>query len=136
MPGSGGAAAGPDSVCAPAGDSKHGFNLNVNHLMPASWRGEQNCGVESEDSTQWAAYAPSKAAFDSYITTAGSARLGVNTRTAQSRQTGLPNILGDAVRGGSGAVPIGADAVLFNDSDFRQSLVYNSTGMYPELTWC
>ncbi len=137
VPGSGGAAAGPDSVCAPAGDSKYGFNLNVNHLMPASWRGDQNCGVESEDSTQWAAYAPSKAAFDSYITTAGSARLAVNTRTAQARQTGMPNPLADMRGcGGGPPVPIGADAVLFNDSDFRQTLIYNSTGNFPELTWC
>ncbi len=62
VPGSGGASAGPDSVCAPAGNSNHGFNLNVDSLMPASWRSNENCGAESEDSTQWAAYAPSKAA--------------------------------------------------------------------------
>ncbi len=135
-----------DSICAPAGNSKTGYNLNVESLMPASWRsGSANastsspssCGSESDDSAQWAAYAPSKAAFDSYITTAGSARLGVNTRTAKARNTGLPNLLRDAVAGGSsGPVPIGADAVLFNDSDFRQTLVYNSTGKFPDLTWC
>lgn len=134
--------AGPDnsSLCAPAGNSKTGYNLNVENLMPASWRkgaSSSKCAGESDDSAQWAAYAPSKAAFDSYITTAGSARLGVNTRTAKARNTGLPNLLRDAVAGGSsGPVPIGADAVLFNDSDFRQTLVYNSTGKFPDLTWC
>ena len=131
------AGADPGSVCAPAGDSKYGYNLNVNHLMPASWRGPSECGVEDTDSTQWAAYAPSKAAFDSYITTAGSSRLAVNTRTAQARQTGLPNLLKDMVQGSGGPpVPIGANAVTFNDSDFRQTLVYNSVGSFPEMTWC
>jgi hypothetical protein len=130
---------GPDSVCSPSGDSKHGYNLDVNHLMPASWRGGKKCGAESEDETQWAAYAPSKAAFDSYITTAGSARLAVNTRTPQARQIGLPNLVKDAVQGcgaGGAPVPIGTDAVLFNDSDLRQNAIYNSVGKFPEMAWC
>jgi len=121
-------------------EDAHGYNLNVNHLMPASWRNDQSaCGAESEDQAQWTAFAPSKTAFDNYITTAGSSRLAVNTRSAQARQIGLPNLVKDAVQGGGGApVPIGSDAVLFNDSDFRQTLIYNSTGKYPNIQdqWC
>lgn len=138
-----GNALGPDSVCSPAGISKSGFNLDVNHLMPASWRGglRGGCGDEAEDTAQWAAYAPSKEAFDSYITTAGSARLSVNTRTPHARQIGLPNLVKDAVQGcgaGGAPIPIGSNAVIFNDSDLRQNAIYNSTGSFPNIqdTWC
>lgn len=138
-PGNDSGAGSDSSVCAPYGHSKHGYNLSVNHLMPASWQGgTKACGAESEDTTQWAAYSPSKESFDKYITTAGSARLAVNTRSSSARQIGLPNLIKDAVQGHSGSapVPIGAEAVLFNDSDLRQTAIYNSVGKYPEMTWC
>jgi len=128
-----------NSVCGTNAGDQYGYSLDVNHLMPASWRGNEACGSESVDETQWAAYAPSKAAFDSYITTAGSARLGVNTRNPQSRKIGLPNLVADAVRScgtGGAPVPIGAENVLFNDSDMRQSAVYEASGKYPVMTWC
>ena len=79
------------------------------------------------------------AVVHSYITTAGSSRLSVNTRTSQARQIGLPNLVKDAVQGcgaGGPPVPIGTDAVLFNDSDLRQNAIYNSVGQYPEMAWC
>jgi hypothetical protein len=117
-----------------------GYNgtLNVNKLMPASWRSAEPCSALTDtDTSQWSSYAPSKQGFDNYITTAGSARLAVNTRTAMSRQTGLPNMLKDRIQGGGGPpVPLGANAMTFNDSDLRQSLLYDATGIYPELTWC
>lgn len=131
-----------DSVCAPANGSKHGYNLDVDHLMPSGWRDNNgNCGSESIDSTQWAAYAPSKESFRNYNTTAGAARLSVNTRNPTARTIGLPNLVADAVRGcgaGGPAVPIGDSAVLFNDSDLRQNAIYNSIGKYPNIqdTWC
>lgn len=128
------------SNCDPdwaADNSSYANNLNVNHLMPASWRNEKPCtALNDTDTTEWAAYAPSKQAFDSYITTAGSARLSVNTRSAISRQTGMPNPLLDLRGGGGPPVPIGSNAMTFNDSDARQSIMYDATGIYPELNWC
>lgn len=113
----------------------YAHNLNVNHLMPASWRNSQPCtSLNDTDTTQWAAYSPSKQAFDSYITSAGSARLSVNTRSALSRQTGVKNMLLDMRS--PAPVPLGSNAVIFNDSDLRQSLVYDATGLYPQLTFC
>src|SRR5690606_33232005 len=43
----------------------YAHNLNVNNLMPASWRNTQPCtALNDTDTTEWAAYAPSKQAFD------------------------------------------------------------------------
>lgn len=108
-----------------------GYHLNVDHLMPASWRGPQQCGVESEDTAEWAKYAPSKEAFDRYITAAGSARLSVNTRSPSARQIGIPNLLR-----GSPPMPLGTSESQFLDSDMRQSLIYSATGQFPTSTNC
>lgn len=131
---------GSNTVTANEEGMAGGYNgtLNVNNLMPASWRSAEPCSALTDtDTTQWSSYAPSKQGFDNYITTAGSARLAVNTRTAMSRQTGLPNMLKDSLQGGGGPpVPMGSNAMTFNDSDLRQSLLYDATGVYPSLTWC
>lgn len=113
----------------------YAHNLNVNNLMPASWRNSEPCSsLNDTDTSQWAAFSPSKQAFDSYITSAGSARLSVNTRSALARQTGLPNLLKDMHS--SPPLPLGSNAMTFNDSDLRQSLIFDATSQYPELTWC
>jgi hypothetical protein len=113
----------------------YSHNLNVNNLMPASWRNSMPCtSLNDTDTTQWSAYAPSKQAFDNYITSAGSSRLAVNTRSALSRQTGLINPLLNLR--GTPPIPLGSNAFIFNDTDQRQSLIFDSVGSYPELTWC
>lgn len=112
--------------------SADGYQLNVDSLMPASWRGgAQSCGDQSEAGSQWAKYAPTKESFDRYITAAGSARLSLNTRSPLGRQTGTPLLL----RQGP-AVPISAQEYPWNDSGFRQDLVFNQTGRYPTSTAC
>lgn len=105
---------------------KWGYQLNVDHLMPASWRGPSNCAGLAVDDTQWSKYAPSKESFDRYITAAGSARLAVNTRSPLARQVGIPLLL----RPGP-PIPISTKEHEFNDSSFRQDTVFNSVGYYP-----
>lgn len=107
-------------------DFGYGPTLNVDRLMPASWRKGESCGDLSEDEAEWARYAPSAGAFDRYITAAGSARLSLNTRSPLARITGTPNLLRQAP-----PVPVGAFQSEFLDSDFRQSLMFNATGNYP-----
>lgn len=108
--------------------------LDVNKLMPSSWRTEDTLACapgEREDEAEWTRYAPSKESFNKYITSAGSARLGLVTRSAMSRQVGLSNPLRPGV-----AVPLGAYQSDFLDTDLRQSMIYDATGMYPESTSC
>ncbi len=112
-------------------DFGYGPTMNVDKLMPASWRKGPGCGQLSEDEAQWARYAPSPGAFDRYITAAGSARLSLNTRSPLARITGTPNLLRQAPK-----VPIGAFQSEFLDSDWRQSLIFNATGNYPESISC
>lgn len=112
-------------------DFGYGPTLNVDRLMPASWRKGDSCGDLSEDEAEWARYAPSAGAFDRYITAAGSARLSLNTRSPLARITGTPNLLRQAPK-----VPVGAFQSEFLDSDFRQSLMFNATGNYPISTDC
>lgn len=112
-------------------DYGYGPTMNVDKLMPASWRKGPGCGQLSEDEAEWARYAPSQGAFDRYITAAGSARLSLNTRSPLARITGTPNLLRQAPK-----VPIGAFESDFLDSDWRQSLIFNATGNYPESISC
>jgi hypothetical protein len=127
-PGGNGNVPSPDETC---NAQNWGYHLNVDHLMPASWRGPEQCGVESEDTAEWAKYAPSKEAFDRYITASGSARLGVNTRSSMARQIGIPNLL----RGGA-PMPLSTYESQFLDSDNRQSLIFSATGQWPSSTNC
>lgn len=112
-------------------DFGYGPTMSVDKLMPASWRKGPGCGELSEDEAEWARYAPSAGAFDRYITAAGSARLALNTRSPLARITGTPNLLRQAPK-----IPIGAFQSEFLDSDWRQSLIFNATGNYPESIDC
>lgn len=116
--------------CGASGASQ-GYELNIDSLMPASWKGPQNCGADSAAGSQWAKFAPTKEAFDRYITAAGSARLSMNTRSPLARQTGIPLLL----RQGP-PVPISAQEYPWGDSGFRQDLVFKQTGRYPTSTAC
>lgn len=109
--------------------------IEVDKLMPASWRGPAETGAcmpgEREDEAEWTKYAPSKESFNKYITAAGSARLSLNTRSPMARQVGLSNPLRPGV-----AVPLGGYQSDFLDTDMRQSLIYDATGQYPESIAC
>lgn len=119
-----------------------GSNMNIDNLMPGSWRnpmansmaGASNggsCMSENAAQSLWSKYSPSARSFSNAITAAGSARLSLNTRSALTRNIGLPNLL----RQGP-AVPVSSQAVLFGDSSFRADSIANATGAYPTLSEC
>jgi len=112
--------------------SPSSYDMNLSALMPASWRGAGNCGAVDADGEQdeWSKYAPSKESFQNYITAAGSARLGMNTRV-RNPTGGVANLLRPAP-----PVPMSASDITFNDSSFRQDLVYDSLGAYPTQVHC
>lgn len=120
----------PSSVTGDGSPSSYDMNLSA--LMPASWRGAGNCASVDAggEVDEWGKYAPSKASFENYITAAGSARLGMNTRV-RNPTGGIANLLRPAP-----PVPMSAADVTFNDSSFRQDLVYDSMGMYPTQVQC
>jgi len=103
-----------------------GYKLSVDSLMPGSWKAPASSTFATADQQQWAKYAPTKAAFDKYITAGGSVRAPLNTRSPLARQVGIPYL----IRQGP-PIPLSSKDVIFNDSGFRQDLVYNSTGYYP-----
>lgn len=109
-------------------------NMEVDKLMPTSWRLDSNAGCpksESDDQAEWTRYAPSREAFNNYITAAGSARMSLNTRSPMARQVGLANPLRPGVK-----VPLGGYQSDFLDTDMRQTAIYNATGQYPESLAC
>jgi hypothetical protein len=111
-----------------------GYELNVNSLMPAAWRsspGMSGCSGAAVDGSQWTKYAPTKQAFDRYITAQGSARLQLTTRSPLGRQVGVPDLLRQAP-----PMPLAAEQVVFNDSGMRLDNVFRATGRYPESTSC
>ncbi len=113
------------------GISSQGYDLNIDALMPASWKQTPNCGDAAYDNTQWSKYAPSRQAFDRYITAAGSARLSLNTRWGLNRNIGIPLLL----RQGP-PVPLSTNQVPFNDSSYRNDLIYQTVGRYPQNITC
>lgn len=118
---------------AAAHNAAQASNLNVDSLMPASWRGSKNTSTAQgyRDQEMWAKYAPTKDAFDRYVTAAGSARLSINTRDGLQRNLGVPLLL----RQGP-AIPLSTREHAFNDSSFRQQAIYNATGAFPQSTSC
>jgi len=108
-----------------------GYELNVNSLMPAAWRNNTNCTDAAVDGSQWTKYAPTKEAFDRYITAQGSARLSLTTRSPLGRIVGIPDLLRQAP-----PMPLAADSIVFNDSSARLDLVFKQMGRYPESTAC
>ena len=120
------------TVCGVRAADQCGGYLDADKLMPESWRGGvSGCPSSATQgpSQNWAKFAPTKEAFNQYITAAGSARLGVNTRVK------APGGVRSLLRGGP-TVPLSSTQVTFNDSGFRNDLVYNSTGFYPDTAHC
>jgi hypothetical protein len=106
-------------------------NLRRDSHMPISWRDNAPCGALAGDDTLFGKWAPTKAAYDNYITASGSARLSLNTR--------IKNPAGFNPWAGIRSqppIPISGTAILFNDSSLRQDLIYNSTGVYPTSGMC
>lgn len=108
-----------------------GYQLNVNSLMPAAWRSNTSCSDAALDGSQWTKYAPSKEAFDRYITAQGSARLSLNTRNPSSRIVGIPDLLRQPP-----PQPLSAENIVFNDSSMRLDNVFRAMGSYPSSTAC
>ena len=121
-----------DSSSLNGDGSPSSYDMNLSALMPASWRGAGNCGAVDANGAddEWSKYAPSKESFENYITAAGSARLGMNTRV-RNPTGGVANLLRPAP-----PVPMSASDITFNDSSFRQDLVYDSLGAYPTQVHC
>jgi hypothetical protein len=119
----------------PVSHGAGGYQLNVNSLMPAAWRSNtQSCGesgAAAVEGSQWSKYAPTKDAFDRYITAQGSARLSLTTRNPLGRIVGIPDLLRQAP-----PMPLAAENVVFGDSSFRQDLIFKSLGRYPAETNC
>lgn len=114
--------------------AKGAYELNLDPLMPASWRASAaGCpqSREDADSSQWTKYAPTPEAFQRYITAAGSARLAMNTRSPLGRQVGVGLNWRPPL-----PVPVGTDVIPWQDSGFRQDLVFQETGQYPVSTAC
>lgn len=114
---------------APYQTNNAAYQLNLDSLMPSSWR-VTSCPETSDQEGEWSKYAPSKAAFSRYQAAAGSARLSVNTRV-KNPTGGVPLLLR-----ASPPVPMAAKEIPFNDSSFRNDLIYNATGFYPQSTAC
>lgn len=107
------------------------YSLNPDNLMPASWRDDTNCPDGSDPNSLWAKYAPTKDAYWRYVTAAGSARLSVNTRIPW-RIVGTPLLLRSGV-----SVPLTHSQVTpFNGSSWRDDIVSDSLGYYPQDLSC
>jgi len=123
------------SSLAPRGcpsSQQAGYALNVNSLMPASWRSNTGCtATQSMDGSTWAKYSPTKEAFDRYITAQGSARLSLTTRSSQGRITGIPDLLR-----ASPPMPLSSDEIPFFDAENRQNAVFQALGRFPMSTAC
>jgi len=119
--------------CAPDNNNTGNcdYAMNPDNLMPGSWRDGTDCPDGSDPNSQWAKYAPTKEAYWRYITAAGSARLGVNTRIPW-RIVGTPLLLRSGV-----SVPIThSELTPFNGSSWRQDILADSLGYYPQDLNC
>ena len=112
--------------------------LELLELMPAFWRPgmENNVGGPGQIGTQGSRptgelLSPSREMYERYQMTAGSARLALNTRW-KSPCGNVETLPGRLMP----PVPVGTGTIEFNDSDARQSMIYNSTGFWPGKESC
>jgi len=110
---------------------KWGYQLSTDSLMPASWRNDACPPAADNEEADWAKYAPSKQSFDRYLTATGSARLAINSRSPLGRQVGTTLMLRSQP-----PLPLSTKEHEFNDSSFRNDLVYQSVGYYPGSIDC
>jgi hypothetical protein len=142
----------PRKVCGGCGSSQcagscggvEDASLNLLSLMPGAWSKEafgddsgpldaSGGGSAGDADTRWTRYAPSLNSYRKYVTSAGSARLGLVSSTNSTRTIGIPNLL----RSQPGtALSAAGPAVIFGDSSLRQDLVFNAVGSYPKDMSC
>lgn len=122
---------GEDSASLTSDGAPGDYQLSLNSLMPAGWGQSAGCGADATDG-QWGKFAPTKQQFEQYITASGSARYGMNTRTQNPTGgvQGLTNLIWPV------AAPVTGGEIPFNDSSFRQDLVYDSMNFYPAQAAC
>jgi len=120
-----------DSASLTSDGAPGDYQLSLNSLMPAGWGQAAGCGADATDG-QWGKFAPTKQQFEQYITASGSARYGMNTRTQNPTGgvQGLTNLIWPV------ATPVTGGEIPFNDSSFRQDLVYDSMNFYPAQAAC
>lgn len=126
-----------DQSVATQDDKDAGVAMDVEKLMPASWRASDVASCPSDmqtDDTEWTRTAPTSESFQNYINASGSARLSLNTRSPLARQIGMPDLA--YLLRQPPKVPLAAYQADWNDSDLRQSLVYEATGQFPVSTAC
>lgn len=119
-----------DSASLTSDGAPGDYELQLSSLMPAGWAQSAGCSGEAEG--QWGKFAPTKQAFEQYITASGPARYGMNTRTQNPTGgiQGLTNLIWPV------ATPVGGGEIPFNDSSFRQDLVYDTQNFYPAQAQC
>jgi len=120
--------------CAPDPTNVGGcdYAINPDNLMPGSWREGVSCSDGTDPNSQWAKYHPTRSAFFRYVTAAGSARLGANTRSSSRKVLGLQNPL----RSGTSTPLTNAVISPFNDSSLRAQAIFDGVGSFPESTGC
>lgn len=120
--------------CAPDVTNVGGcdYALNPDNLMPGSWREGVGCSDGTDPNSQWAKYHPTRDRYYRYITAAGSARLGANTRSSLRKVTGIPNYLRSAT-----STPVSNSAqFVFNGSSFRDQVLFDVSGQFPQPHGC
>ena len=114
--------------CAPDVATAGGcdYAINPDSLLPGSWREGVGCDSGTDPNSQWAKYHPTRNKYYRYITAAGSARLGVNTRSPLRKILGTQNYLRSAT-----STPITASNIaLFNASSYRDQAIFDATGQF------
>ena len=120
--------------CAPDVAAAGGcdYAINPDNLMPGSWREGVGCSDGTDPNSQWAKYHPTRDNYYRYITAAGSARLGVITRSPLRKILGIQDFLRSATSTPLTAAPI----AIFNGSSYRDQAIYDSTGNYTSSVHC
>jgi hypothetical protein len=116
--------------CAPDVATAGGcdYAINPDNLMPGSWREGVSCGDGTDPNSQWAKYHPTREKYNRYITAAGSARLGVMTRSPLRKILGTQNFLRSAT-----STPLSTtEASPFMASSHRDQAIFSAVGQYPQ----
>jgi hypothetical protein len=108
------------------------YAINPDNLMPGSWREGVSCSDGTDPNSQWAKYHPTRDKYYRYITAAGSARLGANTRSSSRKILGLQNPL----RSGTSTPITNTVVAPFHESSLRAQAIFDSVGTYPESSHC